>query len=258
MSALESPQKSLYVVSGDGAADTVDVADMSLSIEGRPVLRNISWRCCSSRMGVIGRNGSGKSTLARVLAGLVPVSSGAVLVNGKDLASDRRAALDEVGILFQNPDHQIIFPTVLEEVAFGIAQKGASRFQADALATDVLARFNVPHWADVHISRLSQGQKHLVCLMAVVAMSPRLLILDEPFAGLDMPTRSQLRRYLSHYRGSLLHISHDPADLAGYQQVLWLDGGAVRAAGATAQVLPAYLAEMENRGDEDDIFDLAD
>ena len=258
MSALESTQASFSAAARATPAATVDIVDASLVIEGRPVLRNVTWRSRSPRVSVIGRNGSGKSTLARVLAGLVPVTSGSVLVNGKDLAKDRRGALDEVGILFQNPDHQIIFPTVLEEVAFGIEQKGASRPDAAARAREVMARFNVPHWADAHIGALSQGQRHLVCLMAVVAMAPRLLVLDEPFAGLDIPTRSQLGRYLEHYRGNLVHITHDPTDLAGYEHVLWLDRGAVRTFGATAIVLPAYLAEMKSRGDEDDIFDLAD
>ncbi|MCA8930388.1 MAG: ABC transporter ATP-binding protein, partial [Alphaproteobacteria bacterium] len=134
---------------------------------------------------VMGRNGSGKSTLSRVIAGLVAPRTGQVRINGHDPARDRRAALREVGILFQNPDHQIIFPTVIEEIAFGLTQMGQPRTDAAEAARAILARFGVAHWQDAQVATLSQGQKHLVCLMAVVAMAPGLLILDEPFAGLD-------------------------------------------------------------------------
>ncbi len=167
------------------------------------------------RLGVVGRNGSGKSTLARVIAGLVPATQGAATLDGADMARDRRAALSGVGILFQNPDHQIIFPTVAEEIAFGLAQLGRSKREAEAEACQTLARFSKEPWADVPVSTLSHGQKHLVCLMAIVAMNPRCLILDEPFAGLDIPTKAQLMRYLAMFAGTIIHISHDPADLAG-------------------------------------------
>ena len=97
----------------------------------------------------------------------------------------------------------------------------------------------------------------LLCLMAVVAMAPRLLILDEAFAGLDAPTRMQLRRYLDLYQGAVLHISHDPADFAGYDAMFWLDGGRIRDAGTPDAVLAAYMNEMTRLGAEDDISDLS-
>ena len=121
----------------------------------------------------------------------------------------------------------------------------------------MLARFGKSHWEAAYINTLSHGQKHLVCLMAVTAMAPRLLILDEPFAGLDIPTRAQLSRYLSHYTGNLIHISHDPADLAGYDQALWLERGQIAALGARDRVIADYVARMTELGEADDIADLA-
>lgn len=227
------------------------------TVEGRPVLRGLSFSVSARRLGVIGRNGSGKSTLARLVAGLIAPGRGTCRVNGRDLARDRRAAIAEVGILFQNPDHQLIFPTVLEEMMFGLRQRGESRDGAEAGARRVLAAFGKAHWAEAAVTGLSQGQKHLLCLMAVVAMAPRLLVLDEPFAGLDAPTRTQLRRYLDLYRGAVLHISHEPGDFAGYDRMLWLDRGRIRETGAPGAVLAAYSAEMTRLGAEDDISDLA-
>ncbi len=240
-----------------GPAVGIALEGVGYAIEGKTVLHDISFSASVDRLGVVGRNGSGKSTLARLVAGLVAPGQGTCRVNGLDLARDRRAAVREVGILFQNPDHQLIFPTVLEEMAFGLRQRGQSRAEAEEAARRVLAGFGKAHWTGASVVSLSQGQKHLLCLMAVVAMAPLLLTLDEPFAGLDAPTRMQLRRYLDLYQGAVLHISHDPADFAGYDAMFWLDGGRIRDAGTPDAVLAAYMNEMTRLGAEDDISDLS-
>lgn len=228
-----------------------------LEVEGKQVINNLSFSTNVKRLGVIGRNGSGKSTLSRLLSGLIESSSGTLQVAGINPFKDRKAALREIGLLFQNPEHQIIFPTVIEEVAFGLRQLGQNKKTAEQNALQVLSTFGKEHWENVHTSALSQGQKHLVCLMAVVAMKPNLIILDEPFAGLDIPTKKQLQRYLDQFSGSLIHISHDPSDLNGYEQLLWLEGGEVAAIGNAEDVLPRYLSEMHQLGDSDDISDIA-
>ncbi len=227
-----------------------------LDREGRRVLGPLDLDLAIGRLGVVGRNGSGKSTLTRLLAGLAGPTTGTVRLNGIDPAADRRAALAEVGILFQNPDHQLIFPTVLEEVAFGLGQQGLSRAAAEAEARRALAGFGRAHWAGASVATLSQGQKHLVCLISVVAMAPGLLVLDEPFAGLDIPTRMQLSRHLRRFAGNVLHVSHDPADLGDCDEVLWLDEGRLRAVGPAGDVLPAYVAAMRDLGENHDLADL--
>ncbi|WP_299849391.1 energy-coupling factor ABC transporter ATP-binding protein [uncultured Roseovarius sp.] len=234
------------------------LSELCYGVDGRDILKNVSFRTEDMRVGIVGRNGSGKSTLARLLAGLISPVSGNVRINGNDLAKDRKTALNEIGILFQNPDHQIIFPTVLEEVSFGLTQQGMSGEQAEDAARATLERFGKSHWAEASIAGLSQGQKHLVCLMAVAAMAPRVLILDEPFAGLDIPTKLQLRRYLEQYSGTLVHITHDPDDLHGYQCLVWLDKGMVVQKGADTEVLDAYVGAMKQLGEQDDISDLSD
>ena len=233
--------------------NSINLQDVCLYIEGKRIINNLSLQTNVKRLGIIGRNGSGKSTLSRALSGLIEIHSGELRVSGIDPYEDRKAALLEIGILFQNPDHQIIFPTVLEEIAFGLRQLGAKKKAAEEQALQTLDSFGKKHWEKVHTSALSQGQKHLVCLMAVVAMEPNLIILDEPFAGLDIPTKRQLQRYLNQFPGSLIHISHDPADLDGYDELLWLEEGQVAALGKPEEVLPAYLSEMHKLGDSDDI-----
>lgn len=226
-------------------------------VQGRVILDRIDLCTDAARVGVVGRNGSGKSTLARILAGLVRPSAGQVRIHGIDIARDRGAALQTVGLLFQNPEHQIIFPRVDEEIAFGLRQQGLSRDEAGRRASAMLDWFGNAHWSDAPVTELSQGQKHLVCMMAVLAMRPRLLILDEPFAGLDIPTRLQLARYLDRASVGLLHISHDPADLAGCDRVFWLDRGRIVADGPPAPLLARFTEEMQRLGGLDDISDLA-
>lgn len=234
----------------------IDIQDLDYAIEGKAVLSGVSLTLTEERVGVVGRNGSGKSTIARLVAGLIAPTSGTIRVNDLDLAKNRRAAVSEVGILFQNPEHQIIFPTVGEEIAFGLQQQGRSKADAWSEMLDVLEQFRLSHWKEAYIATLSQGQKHLVALMSVVAMKPALLVLDEPFAGLDISTKAQMNRYLDLYQGSLLHISHDPKDLEAYDSIIWIDQGRVRLAGSQEDVMLAYLEAMNNLGEDDDLADL--
>lgn len=229
---------------------------LDYAINGQPVLSGVTLSSEARRIGVIGRNGSGKSTLARLVAGLLEPSAGRIRVRGVDVFRDRAAALRTVGILFQNPEHQILFPYVGEEIAFGLRQLGAGKAEAEAEVARILGAYDKAHWRDAPVSSLSQGQKHLLCVMSVQAMRPALLILDEPFAGLDIPTRRQLARHLDRGEAALLHISHDPADLGGYDRIYWLDRGRIVAEGRPDEVLPAFTAEMTRAGDLDDLSDL--
>ena len=157
---------------------SVDLRDIGVALSGRTVLQGISARIEEPRVGIVGRNGSGKTTLARVIAGLIAPDAGQARVGGIDMAADRRAALEQVGIIFQNPDHQIIFPTVIEEVAFGLTQQGQRPREAEAAARAMLERFGKAHWAPAATHALSQGQKQLLCLMAVLAMRRHRRVCD--------------------------------------------------------------------------------
>ncbi|WP_392663499.1 energy-coupling factor ABC transporter ATP-binding protein [Amaricoccus sp. B4] len=234
----------------------VRLEGVSLAKGGRAIFEGLTLALSERRIGLVGRNGSGKSQLARLVCGLVLPDAGTVRVAGVDVGRDRRRAIDTVGILFQNPDHQIIFPTVEEEIAFGLSQQGRGRRDAQAGARDILARFGRADWAERPVQTLSQGQRHLVCLMAVIAMAPRLVVLDEPFAGLDLPTTMRLSRHLDGLEAAVLHISHDLAALEGYERVIWLEGGRIAADGPPEAVLPAYRSEMERLGGADDLADL--
>lgn len=235
---------------------SVKINDAALSIDGRVVFDGLTLAWDRPRVGVIGRNGAGKSQLARLIAGLVAPDRGTVRVCGVDVARDRRAALQTVGILFQNPDHQIIFPSVTEELAFGPGQMGLPKAEVAQAVQAMLARFDRADWAGRAIHTLSQGQRHLVCLMAVLLMQPRVIVLDEPFAGLDLATVTRLQRHLAALPQALVQVTHDLDSIAGYDHVIWLDAGALRMQGPPAMVLPAYRAAMSDLGGRDAFADL--
>ncbi len=224
----------------------------------RLIIPDLSLNLTEDRIGIVGRNGSGKSTLARLICGLAAPDQGQVRVDGIDVVKDRAKAIRSVGILFQNPDHQIIFPTVEEEIAFGITQLGETKQTARAAAHQVLARFGKQDWAERSIHAMSQGQRHLVCLMAVLVMQPRLIVLDEPYAGLDIPTTRLLNRYLRGLDQRLLHITHDPSALAGYDRVVWIESGQVQMDGPAEPVLDAFSEAMIKLGESDDFTDFTD
>ena len=227
---------------------TIQFENVSLSLNARELLKGVSLDIQEQRVGVIGRNGSGKTSFARLLCGLLAPSSGRARVNGNDLLKHRAAALKTVGILFQNPDHQIIFPTVLEELSFGLTQQGQRKAEAMQNATKILQQFDRLDWAERTIATLSQGQRHLVCLLSVLAMAPPLLVLDEPFAGLDLPTKTYLQNLLYGLDQSVLHITHDLQALAEYERVIWLEKGQVAGDGLPKNIIPAFenaMAQVE-------------
>ncbi len=229
----------------------------SVTLAGRVILSDLSLRLTEARIGIIGRNGSGKTTLLRLIAGLIPATSGRITIDGF-APTDRKAILPRLGILFQNPDHQILFPTVGEELAFGLRQMGQSQTQAEAAARDLLAAEGRRHWFDANTHSLSQGQRHYLCLLSVLLMAPRTILLDEPFAGLDLPTQARLARRLSALPQRLITISHDPAAVAQCDRILWLESGRIQADGPAAEILPAFTTAMAQIGERDADTDLAD
>lgn len=227
------------------------LTDVTIRRGGRAALDGVSLRLSEARVGLVGRNGSGKSTLARAIKGLLAPDTGSVRVHGHDPARRTRESVACVGFLFQNSDHQILCPTVAEEIGFGLVEFGTPRAEADARARALLAAHHVADWAERPVAALSEGQRRLVCLLAVLVMGPRVLVLDEPYAGLDIPTRLRLARFIAALPQQVLVVGHDAADFEGFDRILWLEGGRIEQDGPPAEVLPAFIAAMHRLADMD-------
>ena len=224
----------------------IEICSASVFYGKERILENLSLSIKEQRVGFIGRNGSGKTTLLRILAGLQELNNGKVLIDGTEVAKKRNEAIKKVGIIFQNPDHQIIFPTVGEELRFGLTQLGLSKNEADLKVIACLKRYDKVDWFERSISTLSQGQKHLVCLLSVLLMKPRVLLLDEPFTGIDIPTQLKLEHYLSSLKQTIIHVSHVPETFENYQRLIWMDEGIIQADGTPKTVIKKYRTAMKN------------
>ncbi|MDZ4394743.1 ABC transporter ATP-binding protein [Cypionkella sp.] len=228
----------------------ITLQNASVTLTGKPILSNLSLTLNERRIGIIGRNGSGKTTLLRLIAGLIPPTTGSVTIDGLN-PTDRKAILPRLGILFQNPDHQILFPTVAEELGFGLRQQGQTQAAADQAVATLLAAESRSHWAQAATHTLSQGQRHYLCLLSILLMQPQTILLDEPFAGLDLPTQIRLARRLNALPQRLITITHDPAAVSQCDRVLWLDQGQIRADGPPGPTLVAFTTEMTRIGELD-------
>ena len=224
----------------------IEICSASVFYGKERVLEDLSLSIKEQRVGFIGRNGSGKTTLLRILAGLQELNNGKVLIDGTEVAKKRKEAIKKVGIIFQNPDHQIIFPTVGEELRFGLTQLGLSKNEADLKVIAYLKQYDKVDWFERSISTLSQGQKHLVCLLSVLLMKPRVLLLDEPFTGIDIPTQLKLEHYLSSLKQTIIHVSHVPETFENYQRLIWMDEGIIQADGTPKTVIKKYRTAMKN------------
>ncbi|MCS0500927.1 energy-coupling factor ABC transporter ATP-binding protein [Ancylobacter mangrovi] len=212
---------------------------------GRVVLDALSLELAEKRIGLIGTNGSGKSSLVRLFNGLLSADEGRVVVHGLDATGKAAELPRKVGFIFQNPDHQIIFPTVAEEVAFSLEQAGRPRREAAREAVPALARFGRAHWAERPVHTLSEGEKQLVCIIAVLVMEPAVLVFDEPFSSLDLPTRRRLEALIATLPQQVVMIAHELDAFGAYDRVIWLDEGRVRMDGPPGEVVGAYRAFAE-------------
>jgi biotin transport system ATP-binding protein len=199
------------------------------------------------RIGLIGDNGAGKSSLFRLLCGLDAPQSGSVTVRGLEArtVSSKRPGL--VGMMFQNPDEQIIFPTVAEELALGLSPSGISRRDAITQARNFLASRKLTDWSERAIGALSQGQRQHVCWLALMIAAPELLLLDEPFASLDRPGQALLGMDIAKATQQVIVSTHLLEHVRHFDRVIWLDQGQVRDDGPGERVCAAYQADVATR-----------
>jgi len=179
---------------------------------GHAVLDGIDFALApGERAGLFGPNGCGKTTLLSVMMGLLPAQDGEVLHLGRPARTeaDFFQLRRDVGFLLQHADDQILFPTVLDDVAFGPLNLGLSTSEATREAREALAFVGLDGFEDRLTHRLSGGEKKLVTLAGVLAMHPKALLLDEPTASLDPDTRHRLAHILEHLDAAVLIVSHD-------------------------------------------------
>ena len=207
-------------------------------------------------IGVIGHTGSGKSTLIQHLNALIQPTSGTILYNGEDVWEekyDRRSLRSQVGLVFQYPEHQLFESDVLSDVCFGPMNQGMSREEAEEEAKKALLQVG---FKEKNFSKspfeLSGGQKKRVAIAGVLAMNPKILILDEPTAGLDPKGRDEILDQIAELhkvRGiTIILVSHSMEDVAKYVERLIVVNHGEIAFDDTPRNVFTHYQELEGMG----------
>lgn len=178
--------------------------------DSAPALEGVTLSLdAGERAALVGLNGSGKTTLLLAAVGLLGYE-GDIRVCGTPVRRETLAGVREkAGFLFHAPEDQLLFPEAIEDAAFGLLRRGATREQAYRKAGSLLDELGVGHLARAPLARLSHGQKQRVALAGVLALRPPLLLLDEPSAGLDPPGRRALAQILDRLDAAVLVATHD-------------------------------------------------
>jgi len=204
------------------AQPLVEVQNLSFAYPFGPrVLNSVNLRIEAGEFfAIIGQNGSGKTTLAKHLVGLLKSTEGQILLSGRDRATLRPAeTAQEVGYVFQNPDHQIFAATVEDEVAFGPRNFGLDHAEVERRCAEVLEAVNLAGARDRDPFLLSKGERQRLAVASVLALRPRLLILDEPTTGLDYREQRRMMALVSQLNRSgiaIVIITHTPWLVAEY------------------------------------------
>ena len=205
-----------HVYSAGTPFEHIALTDVSFSVERGEFI------------GVIGHTGSGKSTLMQHLNGLLKPTSGSILLDGKDIWSDKKLTRDcrfRVGLVFQYPEYQLFEETVYKDIAFGPTNMGLDKEEIDRRVREAAGFVGITdEQLEVSPFDLSGGQKRRVAIAGVIAMEPEILILDEPTAGLDPEGREEILRNIDDYRkaknATIMMVSHSMGDVARLAQRL--------------------------------------
>ena len=218
----------------------VKVKDLSFSYpDGHVALRGVSLKLCpGDKVALVGPNGAGKSTLMLHLNGILN-GNGDIDVGGVRLTKDNLPAIRAmVGLVFQNPDDQLFSPTVFDDVAFGPLHMGLPEAEVMERVEKALEAVRMSTYRDRLSHHLSVGEKKRIAIATVLSMDPRILILDEPSAGLDPRARRTLINLLRELPITMLVSTHDMALVRElFPRTVIMDDGRVVADGNTHEIL---------------------
>ncbi|MYL46992.1 energy-coupling factor ABC transporter ATP-binding protein [Virgibacillus halodenitrificans] len=197
------------------------------------VLRNCSFEIYEGEwVAIIGHNGSGKSTIAKLINGLLFPQKGEIFIDGQQVNEETIWDIrKEVGMVFQNPDNQFVGTTVQDDVAFGMENRGTPREEMVIRIEETLSAVGMEDYRFTEPHRLSGGQKQRVAIASVLAISPKVLILDEATAMLDPKGRTEIMRTVSNVQNkealSLITITHDLQEVVQADRVIVMNNGEI-------------------------------
>lgn len=214
---------------------------------GVPILDATTLTLEEDRISIIGANGSGKSTLARLINGLVLPVTGTVTVDGYDTAKQGAQVRRKVGYLFTDPSAQLIMPTAIEDVTLSLRRIIDDRKERNAAAMAALEEIGLGDKADVSVNALSGGQRQLLALAGVLAVTPSIIVADEPTTLLDLRWRAHVGALLRALPVQLIEVTHDLDSASRADRTLLVDRGAVVYDGDPREAIAMYRDLMFGR-----------
>ena len=221
-----------------------EISNVSHRFGDHRVLKDVDLSIGEHRIGIIGANGSGKSTFARLLNGLLVPDQGTVTVDGIDTREDVKAVRRRVGFVFQNPDNQIVFPIVEEDVAFGLKNLKLPKDEIARRVQAVLERYRLGHLRGRATHLLSGGEKQMLAISAVLVMEPRYVVLDEPMTLLDLRNKQLVVDKIREIEQPVVLVTHDLDHVRDFDRVIVFDEGGVVADGPPDAAIREYLRAM--------------
>ncbi|MBS4224977.1 energy-coupling factor ABC transporter ATP-binding protein [Lederbergia citrea] len=229
------------------ATPVISINNISFKYDGQEsyALKDVSFSIAKGEwLAVVGHNGSGKSTLAKILNGLQFPESGAVMVEDKTLSEETVWDIRRlVGMVFQSPDNQFVGATVQDDVAFGLENNGVPHDEMKTRVKNALERVKMADFLDQEPHHLSGGQKQRVAIAGVIALRPKVIILDEATSMLDPLGREEVLRTVRELKDeqglTVISITHDLEEAAKADRIVVMNKG-----------------EVYTEGNPDDIFQL--
>jgi biotin transport system ATP-binding protein len=221
----------------------IDIQNLHLRYsDGTLALKGINLTVSGGQFLLLcGPNGSGKTTLLRLMAGLMSPTSGSVLINGLDSIRDSQEIRRLVGMVFQDPDSQIVGETVKEDIAFGPENLGLPKFEINARVDWALQVMGLKDLSEKACYLLSGGEKRRLAIAGVLAMRPRVILFDEPFSFLDYPGICEVLRHMVrlHREGHTLVVTtHDVEKvIAHVDRLAVIHNGEMKVEGPPEEIL---------------------
>ena len=216
----------------------IEVSGVNHHFGDRHVLKDVTLTISERRVGVAGANGSGKSTFVRLLNGLLIPDEGRVRVDGIDSREDVKALRRRVGFVFQNPDNQIVFPVVEEDIAFGLKNAKFPKDEIPRRVDAVLQRYRLGHLRDQATHLLSGGEKQML------VMEPRYVVLDEPMTLLDLRNKRLVLEVIRGIDQPIVLVTHELDHLEELDRVIVFDDGRVIADDIPGPAICRYMEAM--------------
>ena len=218
----------------------IEIRHLHFSYGEKEILRDINLDIKKGEVfGLLGPNGAGKSTLILHLNGILKPKKGEILIDGLNPVKNPREVRKKVGIVFQDPNDQLFSPTVFEDVAFGPYNLGLRGKELEERVYKALRFVGMEKYADREIKHLSFGEKKRIAIATVLAMDPKILVFDEPFANLDFRGKEQVRTLIEQFRGekTIILASHEAEYLTLCDKIALIDEGKIIKVGTPEEIL---------------------